>query len=77
MNVSAQQRGNAQLLASPVSALAAWLVLVVSLISARIPLKAQASPSDDNPRVGTWKMNVAKSTFHDGPPVVRKNNNRR
>ena len=68
MNVSAQRRGHAQLLASPVSALAVWLVLVVSLISARIPLKAHASSSGDNPRVGTWKMNVAKPTFHDGPP---------
>ena len=24
--------------------------------------------TSENPRVGTWKMNVAKSTFHDGPP---------
>ena len=67
MKVSAQQRGNAQPVAL-VSPFAAWLVLVASLISAQMLLMAQASPTDDNPRVGTWKMNVAKSTFHDGPP---------
>jgi hypothetical protein len=31
-------------------------------------LKAQASQRDDDPRGGAWKLNVAKSTFHDGPP---------
>jgi len=68
MKISAQQRNGQQLLAFEVSALTTALVLVACLISARIPLKAQASRSDDNPRVGAWKLNVAKSTFHDGPP---------
>jgi hypothetical protein len=68
MNVSVRQRSSSQLQAFPVSAFTAWLVLVASLMSARVSLKAQASPSDDNPRVGTWKMNVARSTFNDGPP---------
>lgn len=68
MKVSAERRGSAQLLAFQVSSLVALLVLIVSVTSAPGPLKAQPSPRDDNPRVGTWKMNVAKSTFHDGPP---------
>ena len=68
MKISVQQRGGPQLLAFEVSALIAGLVLVACLISARIPLKAQASRSDDNPRVGAWKLNVGKSTFHDEAP---------
>jgi hypothetical protein len=68
MKLSAQQRGGVQLLALEVAALTTGLVLVGCLISARIPLKAQASRSDDNPRVGAWKLNVAKSTFNDGAP---------
>jgi hypothetical protein len=27
-----------------------------------------AAATSENPRVGTWKMNIAKSTFNDGPP---------
>jgi hypothetical protein len=68
MKTSARQPRGAQLGAFQVSSLTTALVLVAGLISSRIPLKAQAAPSDDNPRVGAWKMNVSKSTFNDGPP---------
>jgi hypothetical protein len=68
MKTSTRQPRGAQLLAFQVSSLTAALLLVVGLISSPIPLKAQASRDADNPRVGTWKMNVSKSTFNDGPP---------
>lgn len=45
------------------------LILVVAVIgwgSIRTP--AQTSSSAPDPFVGTWKLNVAKSTYRSGPP---------
>jgi hypothetical protein len=38
-----------------------WIVCVTT------GLIAAETTASDNPRVGTWKLNVAKSTFNDGP----------
>jgi hypothetical protein len=36
------------------------------VLALTLGLLAGATP--DNLRIGTWRMNVAQSTFHDGPP---------
>jgi hypothetical protein len=42
------------------------LVVMTALASVAWPL------SNDDPRVGTWELNLAKSTFRPGPPPIRQ-----
>ena len=40
-----------------------------SKLLAAMFLLSVAAPAEDNPFVGTWKLNLAKSTFDPGPPL--------
>jgi hypothetical protein len=44
------------------------LVALVLAVFAREPGSAAAQSKDD-PSIGSWKLNVAKSTFTPGPPI--------
>ena len=43
-------------------------IAAVWLVSVAVPAPASAQSKDD-PAIGSWKLNVAKSTFTPGPPI--------
>ena len=44
------------------------LVICATLVSALVLALAVIAVAADNPFVGTWKLNLAKSTYDPGPP---------
>ena len=44
-----------------------WVVLVVLLV-----VVASVAAAQGEPRVGTWELNLAQSTFNPGPPPKKQ-----